>query len=61
MLRRQHEGESHSYPEHRHGPGGVVHRLVWRLGFDPLTAYERLAQVRAEAETRLIDVRTDHV
>lgn len=50
MLRRQKPGEWHAYPEHRHGLGGVVRRLLWRLGFDPLTVYERLAQVTHERE-----------
>ena len=49
MLRRQHAGEFHAYPEHRTGGGGVLRRVLWRLGFDPLTVYERLAQVRQEA------------
>jgi len=48
MIRRQHEGEFHAYPEHRHGLDGMARRLLWRLGFDPLTVYERLAQVRVE-------------
>ena len=46
MLRRQKSGEFHNYPEHR----GVMRRLLWRLGFDPLTVYERLAQVRHERD-----------
>ena len=50
MLRRQKDGEFHNYPEHRHGFSGVVRRLLWRLGFDPLTVYERLDQVRRERD-----------
>ena len=50
MLRRQKPGEWHAYPEHRHGFSGVVRRLLWRLGFDPLTVYERLDQVRRERD-----------
>ena len=46
MLRRQKPGEFHNYPEHR----SAFRRLLWRLGFDPLTVYERLEQVRAERE-----------
>jgi len=46
MLRRQKPGEFHNYPEHR----SIIRRLLWRLGFDPLTVYERLNQVRTEAE-----------
>jgi hypothetical protein len=46
MLRRQKPGEFHNYPEHR----SIIRRLMWTLGFDPLTVYERLEQVRAEAE-----------
>jgi len=45
MLRRQHVDEFHAYPEGR----SWMRRLLWRLGFDPLTVYERLAQVRHEA------------
>ena len=48
MLRRQQAGEFHAYPEHRKGIGGVIRRLLWKLGFDPLTVYERLAQVDTE-------------
>jgi hypothetical protein len=48
MLRRQKPGEFHNYPEHIRGLGGVVRRLLWRLGFDPLTVYERLAQIDVE-------------
>jgi hypothetical protein len=50
MLRRQQPGEWHNYPEHRRGLDGAVRRLLWRLGFDPLTVYERLAQVRRERD-----------
>ena len=50
MLRRQKAGESHVYPEHRKGVSGVIRRLLWKLGFDPLTVYERLAQVDIERE-----------
>lgn len=50
MLRRQHEGEWHAHPEHRHGIGGAVRQVLWHLGFDPLTVYERLAQVRRERD-----------
>jgi hypothetical protein len=46
MLRRQKPGEFHNYPEHR----SICRRALWRLGFDPLTVYERLEQVRAEAK-----------
>lgn len=46
MLRRQKPGEFHNYPEHR----SIFRRMLWRLGFDPLTVYERLEQVRAERE-----------
>lgn len=59
MLRRQKPGELHVYPEHRKGIGGVIRRLLWKLGFDPLTVYERLEQTDVErkywqekAETR---------
>lgn len=53
MLRRQKPGEHHNYPEHR----SVARRLLWRLGFDPLTVYERLAQVRHERDdyARMMD------
>lgn len=50
MLRRQQHGEFHASPEHRHGLSGVLRRLLWRLGFDPLTVYERLRQVETERE-----------
>ena len=50
MLRRQKPGESHVYPEHRKGIGGILRRLLWKLGFDPLTVYERLGQVDYERE-----------
>jgi hypothetical protein len=50
MLRRQHPGEFHAYPDHHHGLGGVVRRALWRLGFDPLTVYERLTQVTRERD-----------
>ena len=46
MLRRQKPGEFHNYPEHR----SIFRRLLWRLGFDPLTVYERLSQVRHERD-----------
>lgn len=48
MLLRQEEGQFYSYPEEAHGVKGVLRRLVWKLGFDPLTVYERLAQVDIE-------------
>jgi hypothetical protein len=48
MLLRQKRGGSYAYPEHHHGVTSVVRRLLWRLGFDPLTVYERLAQVDRE-------------
>ena len=35
----------YNYPEHL----SPWRRLLWRLGFDPLTTRERLAQVRTEA------------
>lgn len=37
-------------PEHVRGIRGVWKRVLWRLGFDPLTVRQRLAQVRQEAE-----------
>ena len=46
MLRRKKHGEFHNYPEHR----SIARRLLWRLGFDPLTVYERLAQVIHERD-----------
>ena len=50
MLRRQHPGEFHAYPSHRHGLSGIVRRVLWKLGFDPLTVYERLRQVDVERQ-----------
>lgn len=50
MLRRQKSGEFHAYPEHRKGVGGVIRRLLWKMGFDPLTVYERLTQTETESK-----------
>lgn len=46
MLRRQKPGEFYNHPEHL----SVVRRMLWRLGFDPLTVYERLEEVRSERD-----------
>lgn len=40
----------YAYPEHYHGLRGVWKRLLWWMGFDPLTVRQRLAQVRREAD-----------
>lgn len=49
MLPAMHERKRpdgfYAYPAHR----SLWRRLLWRLGFDPLSVRERLAQVRAEA------------
>jgi hypothetical protein len=50
MLLRQRPDGFYAYPEHRHGVSGAVRRILWRLGFDPLTARERLAQVEQERD-----------
>jgi len=42
---RKRDGGWYAYPQHR----SWWRRLLWRLGFDPLTVRERLAQVRIEA------------
>lgn len=48
MLLRQKADGCYSYPEHRRGVGGVIRRILWKLGFDPLTVYERLHQADTE-------------
>lgn len=48
-LRQDPDG-FYAYPEHVRGVRGVWKRLLWRLGFDPLTVRQRLAQVRREAD-----------
>lgn len=49
-LRKQ-PGGFYAYPDSERFPGlrGVWKKLLWRLGFDPLTVRQRLAQVRREA------------
>lgn len=50
MLRLQKKGEYYPYPKCHKGFGGLVRRLLWRLGIDPLTVYERLSQVEFERD-----------
>lgn len=50
MLLRQKPEGTYTYPEHRRGLNGKVRRLLWRLGFDSLTVYERLRQVETERD-----------
>lgn len=56
MHLRQRPGGFYARPEcderDRRGCGlrGAYRRLLWRLGFDPLTVRQRLAQTRREAE-----------
>lgn len=45
MHERKRPGGFYAYPE----DASLWRRLLWRLGFDPLTRKERLAQVRREA------------
>jgi len=49
-YRRKQPGAFYAYPEHVRGLRGKWKRLLWRLGFDPLTVRERLVQVRREAD-----------
>ncbi len=42
MLLRQKSGGFYAHPN------GLIRRLLWKLGFDPLTVYERLKQVDTE-------------
>jgi len=44
MHLRQKPDGFYAYPEHHN----TWRRLLWRLGFDPLTIRERLAQVDSE-------------
>jgi len=44
MIRRQDPDGFYAYPDHR----PWWSRLLWRMGFDPLTVRERLAQVDVE-------------
>lgn len=44
MLRRKRPGKFYAYPEHR----SMFRRMLWHLGFDPLTVRERLRQVDTE-------------
>lgn len=44
MFRRQRKEGFYTYPDHK----GRLRRLLWRLGFDPLTVYERLDQTEIE-------------
>lgn len=46
---RKHPGGFYAFPSHVRGPRGAWKRLLWRLGFDPLTVRQRLRQVRREA------------
>lgn len=48
MLRRQKPEGFYAYPDHYKGLSGVIRRLLWELGFDHLTVYERLRQVDTE-------------
>jgi hypothetical protein len=50
MLLRQRADGFYAYFDHVRGPVGVLRRLLHRLGFDPLTVYERLRQVDTERE-----------
>lgn len=50
MFLRQRLGGFYAYPDHHHGLSGIARRLLWRLGLDPLTVYERLAQVYRERD-----------
>lgn len=50
MIQRKQPGCFYAYPEHTHGLAGVVRRVLWKLGFDPLTVRERLHQVDIERE-----------
>ena len=51
MLLRQRPDRFYAYPEHvPMWPIGWLRRLLWKLGFDPLTVYERLRQVDHERE-----------
>ena len=47
-LRKKADG-FYAYPEHVSGARGAWKRLLWRLGFDPLTVRQRLRQVEREA------------
>lgn len=40
----------HAYPEARRGLRGVRGRLLWQLGFDPLTTRERMRQLVKERD-----------
>ena len=46
MIHRQTPNGHYTYPSHR----PWWSKLLWRLGFDPLTTRERLAQVQRENE-----------
>ena len=46
MLLRQDPDSSYAYPDHR----GWFRKLLWKLGFDSLTVYERLKQTDKERE-----------
>ncbi|MFG1794160.1 hypothetical protein [Nocardia sp. NPDC049149] len=46
MFQRQQPGAFYAYPEHR----PVWRRILWRLGYDPLTVRERLRQVDTERQ-----------
>lgn len=49
MLRKQDPEHFYTYPDHITGLRGVRARLLHRLGFDYLTASERIEQLRIEA------------
>lgn len=50
MIQRKQPGRFYAYPDHLFGIGGWTRRLLWKLGFDPLTVRERLEQVEVERE-----------
>ncbi len=45
---RQDPAAFDAYPEHVSGIRGMWKRLLWRMGFDPLTVRQRLEQVDIE-------------
>ncbi len=45
---RQDPAAFYVYPEHVSGIRGMWKRLLWRMGFDPLTVRQRLEQVDIE-------------
>lgn len=51
MYRRMKPGRFHSYPEHEPMlPLGWWHRLLWKLGFDPLSDGRRVKQLLVERD-----------